>query len=338
MMEQLHVCPKGYQSALDLLQTQRAIKTLKDCFQQQLAATLNLTRVSAPLVVWQDSGLNDDLSGWERKVSFDMVEEPSREAQVVQSLAKWKREALGRYGYPVGWGLYTDMNAIRRDETTDNLHSIYVDQWDWEKVIAREARSVDTLCDAVRRIHASVLEAEAVLHSRYPVLQPRLPDEVYFVTARELHDMYPDMPAEEREQRIVKAYRAVFIMEIGDELPDGQPHSKRAPDYDDWSLNGDLLYYHPELDCAVEISSMGVRVDASSMFHQTGLADVRERLELPYHAAVMRDELPLTIGGGIGQSRLCMFLLRKAHIGEVQCSIWPDDVMGKLREAGIVLL
>ena len=333
-----HICPDGYKSELDLFQTQRAIMTLKNCFQQQLGAALNLTRVSAPLFVWRDSGLNDDLSGWERKVGFDILESPEKEAQVVQSLAKWKRAALSRYGYPIGRGLYTDMNAIRRDERTDNLHSIYVDQWDWEKVISRGQRSIDTLKDAVMRIHDAVLEAEAVLHSRHPSLQPRLPQDVFFITARELYDLYPNMSPEAREQKIVKDHHAVFIMGIGDALPDGLPHSKRAPDYDDWDLNGDLLYYHPELDCAVEISSMGIRVDASSMFRQLSTADARDRLDLPFHQGVMNDELPLTMGGGIGQSRLCMLLLRKAHIGEVQASIWPDGVMDGMNEAGVFLL
>ncbi len=337
-MRDMHICPTGYHSELDLFETQRAIKALKDCFQQQLGAALNLTRVSAPLFVWKNSGLNDDLSGWERKVSFEIRDEPGVEVEVVQSLAKWKRQALGRYGYPVGRGLYTDMNAIRRDEETDNLHSVYVDQWDWEKVISRGERTIDALKDAVRRIHSSVLEAETVVHSRYPRLQPRLPADVFFITAQQLYDQYPDLTPDEREQKIVKDHRAVFIIGIGDNLPDGQPHSKRAPDYDDWTLNGDLLYYHPELNRAMEISSMGIRVDASSMFRQLTAADARARLDLPFHQAVMGDEVPLTMGGGIGQSRLCMLLLRKAHIGEVQCSIWPDDVMGKLKDAGIALL
>jgi len=337
-MEERHICPAGYRAVLDRISTQHAIKILKDCFQQQLGAALNLQRVSAPLFVWRDSGLNDDLSGRERKVGFDLIDEPAREAQVVQSLAKWKRAALGRYGYPVGRGLYTDMNAIRRDELTDNLHSVYVDQWDWEKVISRKERNLDTLKGAVLQIHSAVLEAETVVHSRYPRLQPRLPAEVMFITAEELYSMYPDETPEAREQRIVKAHRAVFVSRIGAPLGDGAPHSARAPDYDDWTLNGDLLYHHPELDCAMEISSMGIRVDASKMFSQLSAADALDRLELPFHQAVMRDELPLTMGGGIGQSRLCMLLLRKAHIGEVQCSLWPGDVERTLGDAGITLL
>ncbi len=333
-----HLCPKGYRSALDLRATQSAIKILKDCFQQQLGTALNLTRVSAPLFVRKATGLNDDLGGSERKVTFDLIEAPGEEVQVVQSLAKWKRHALGKYRYPVGYGLYTDMNAIRRDEETDNLHSIYVDQWDWEKVISREDRTADTLEKAVLRIHAAVLEAETVLHSRYPELQPRLPAEPTFVTSEELYGTYPGLSPEEREDAFVRKHRAVFVEHIGWPLPDGRPHSMRAPDYDDWALNGDLIYYHPELDCAMEISSMGVRVDAPSMFKQLNAADARARIDLPFHRAVMEDALPFTIGGGIGQSRLCMLLLRKAHIGEVQCSVWPKGVAEGLAKQGIELL
>ena len=337
-MTQHHICPEGYSPALDLFATQRAIKTLKDCFEQQLSAALNLTRVSAPLFVWKDSGLNDDLSGWERKVPFDILEAPGVEAQVVQSLAKWKRDALGRYGYPLGRGLYTDMNAIRRDEQTDNLHSIYVDQWDWEKVISIDQRTAHILMDVAGKIHKSILEAETVLHSRHPALQPRLPADLFFISAKDLYDLYPDIPAAEREHLIVKQHRAVFIVGIGDTLPDGMPHSKRAPDYDDWSLNGDLLYYHPELDCAMELSSMGIRVDASGLFRQLDAANAKERLDLPFHRAVMKGELPLTIGGGIGQSRLCMLLLRKAHIGEVQSSLWPSEALEALAGTPVALL
>ena len=337
-MQERHYCPDGYRPALDLYQTQQAIKILKDCFQQQLGGALNLTRVSAPLFVRRDTGLNDDLSGRERKVSFDLLEQSGQTLEVVQSLAKWKRFALGRYGYPVGRGLYTDMNAIRRDEATDNLHSVYVDQWDWEKVISRDARTLDTLRDAVERIHSSVLEAETVLHSRFGRLMPRLPANVKFITARELYEAYPDLAPEAREARVVREHHAVFIMGIGAPLPDGRPHSERAPDYDDWALNGDLIYYHPELDCALEVSSMGIRVDASSMFSQLSAAGALNRLDLPFHQAVMRDELPLTMGGGIGQSRLCMLLLRKAHIGEVQCSVWPEDAVQSLARLGVTLL
>jgi aspartate--ammonia ligase len=333
-----HYFPEGYAPVLDLRQTQQAIKTLKDCFQQQLGALLNLTRVSAPLFVTQSSGLNDDLSGVERKVGFDMKDMPGEELQVVQSLAKWKRMALGRYQYPVGEGIYTDMNAIRRDEETDNLHSIYVDQWDWEKVIGREQRSLDYLKKTVRRIHSAVMEAEVVLHSRYPALQPRLPAEVYFITSGELEARYPDLTPQQREQAITRLHKAVFVMQIGGALKNGKPHGDRAPDYDDWSLNGDLLYFLPELDRALEVSSMGIRVDAASMYAQLETTHSLERLERPFHQMVYRDQLPLTIGGGIGQSRLCMLLLRKAHIGEVQCSIWPEEAQRLFDARGIMLL
>ncbi len=337
-MENRHYCPENYKSAMDLRTTQQAIKTLKDCFQQQLGSALNLTRVSAPLFVRKDTGLNDDLSGWERKVAFDVKDAPGDEVQVVQSLAKWKRDALGRYGYPCGTGLYTDMNAIRRDELTDNIHSVYVDQWDWEKVIAREDRTQEYLFNTVRRIHNAVLEAESVLHSRYPWLQPRLPAELKCITSEELCAMYPDLTPSEREYAIARECRAVFIQGIGWPLQDGRPHGDRAPDYDDWSLNGDLIYYHPELDCALEISSMGIRVDASAMFKQLTHADARGRIDLPFHKKIMSEELPLTIGGGIGQSRLCMLLLRKAHIGEVQASIWPEGVIAEFAAHGVDLL
>ena len=333
-----HIYPEGYKPVLDLRSTQQAIKTLKDCFQQQLAAALNLTRVSAPLFVRKMTGPNDDLNGTERKVGFDLLETPGDEIEVVQSLAKWKRDALGRYGYPTGSGLYTDMNAIRRDEETDNLHSVYVDQWDWEKVIRRSDRSIETLVDTAKRIHAAVLEAETVLHSRYPALHPRLPAELTTVSSMELYQMYPDVSPDARERMFVKEHHAALILQIGHKLPDGKPHSGRAPDYDDWQLNGDLIYYHQELDCAFEVSSMGIRVDASSMFSQLSEAGALDRLELPFHQAVMRDELPLTMGGGIGQSRLCMLLLRKAHIGEVQCSVWTDEVRDLYLAHGVQLL
>ena len=337
-MNSRHICPESYAPLMDLIATQQAIKTLKDCFQQQLGSALNLTRVSAPLFVRTDTGLNDDLSGWERKVCFDVKDAPGEEVQVVQSLAKWKRDALGRYGYPVGAGLYTDMNAIRRDEETDNLHSVYVDQWDWEKVIARRDRTREYLMGTARRIHNAVLEAESVLHSRYPVLQPRLPAELTFIDTEDLRALYPDLEPAAREREFARKHRAIFIMGIGWPLSDGVPHGDRAPDYDDWSLNGDLIYYHPELDCALEVSSMGIRVDASAMFTQVTHADVRQRLDLPFHRKIMAEELPLTIGGGIGQSRLCMLLLRKAHIGEVQCSVWPEGVREALGKQGVPLL
>lgn len=334
----LHICPEGYTPLLDLRTTQQAIKTLKDCFQQQLGAALNLTRVSAPLFVRRSSGLNDDLSGVERKVAFDLKQEPGAEVEVVQSLAKWKRDALGRYGYPAGSGLYTDMNAIRRDEDTDNLHSVYVDQWDWEKVITRDTRNFSTLEDAAMRIHAAMCEAEAVLHSRYPRLAPRLPAQLTFVTSEELYDLYPHLAPEAREAEFARIHRAIFVSRIGWPLPDGRAHGGRAPDYDDWTMNGDLIYHHPELDCALEISSMGVRVDAPAMFAQLSAANAMARIDLPFHQKVMRDQLPLTMGGGIGQSRMCMLLLHKCHVGEVQCSVWPEGLVEEFAQKGVSLL
>lgn len=330
--------PEGYQSLLGVYDTQKAIGLLKRLFEDQLAANLNLFRVSAPLFLEESSGLNDNLNGYERPVSFDILQ-TGREAQVVQSLAKWKRMALYRYDFYPGKGLYTDMNAIRRDEDVlDNLHSVYVDQWDWEKVITRAERNEAYLERTAARIHAAVLEAETVLHSRFPALHPRLPANLTFVTSEELFDMYPGLAPEEREQAFVKKHRAVFVKHIGWPLGDGRPHGVRAPDYDDWSLNGDLLYYHPELDCCLEVSSMGIRVDASSMFRQLNAADARARLDLPFHRAVMEEKLPLTIGGGIGQSRLCMLLLGKAHIGEVQASVWDEQTIQACRDAGVILL
>ena len=333
-----HIYPEGYRPELGLLDTQRAIKALKDSFQQQLSASLNLTRVSAPLFVPKDTGLNDDLNGTERKVSFDVKDAPGRDVEVVQSLAKWKRYALGRYGYEPGSGIYTDMNAIRRDEVTDNLHSVYVDQWDWEKVIRRQERTLDTLYDAVNRIHRSILDAEDMLHSRFPVLMPRLPERISFITSEELRRMYPDLTPEEREAVYTRDKKAVFIAQIGGALGDGKPHGFRAPDYDDWSLNGDILYYHRELDCALEISSMGIRVDEDAMRAQLRLSGHEERASLPFHSALLRGELPLTMGGGIGQSRLCMLLLHKAHVGEVQCGVWPEEVTRMYTEQGVTLL
>ncbi|MDO4740933.1 MAG: aspartate--ammonia ligase [Eubacteriales bacterium] len=333
-----HYIPEGYASALTLKYTQQAIRTLKDCFQRQLSGALNLTRVSAPLFVRRDSGLNDDLNGIERKVSFDTRDEPQQEVQVVQSLAKWKRDALGRYGYEPGEGIYTDMNAIRRDETTDNIHSVYVDQWDWEKVILREQRTMEYLYRTAGKIHGAILESESVIFSRFPALRPQLPAELFCITSEELLRLYPDKTAKERENLIAREHGAVFISQIGWPLSGGERHDGRAPDYDDWNLNGDLIYWHPVLGCALEISSMGIRVDSSSMFRQLRAAQCLERMERPFHTAVLEDKLPLTIGGGIGQSRLCMLLLRKAHLAEVQVSVWPEEVRGLFAEHGIPLL
>ena len=333
-----HICPKGYQSELTLLETQQAIKILKDCFQQQLSAALNLTRVSAPLFVRRDTGLNDDLCGVERKVAFDCHDDPGVEIQVVQSLAKWKRFALGKYGYAPGSGLYTDMNAIRRDEETDNLHSIYVDQWDWEKVIAREDRNTDYLKRTVRDIVGAVCETNDALGVAFPSLHTKLDREVFFITTQELEDMYPDKTPKERENEILRQHHTVFLMQIGGKLKSGKPHDGRAPDYDDWDLNGDILMWNPVLQCAFEISSMGIRVDEKSLDRQLTLAGCDDRRSLPFHKMLLSGELPLTMGGGIGQSRLCMLIIGACHIGEVQSSIWDKATTDACRDAGILLL
>jgi len=330
--------PKNYHSALDLHETQVAIKVVKDFFQNLLAERLNLLRVSAPLFVDPASGLNDNLNGVERPVSFDIKDQDGRTAEVVQSLAKWKRYALKKYGFSVGEGLYTDMSAIRRDEITDNIHSIYVDQWDWEKVIRKEDRNLDTLMDVVRSVYRVLRKTEKYMSIRYDYIEEILPHDIFFITTRELEEMFPDNTPKEREYYITQAKGAVCIMQIGDKLESGEPHDGRAPDYDDWSLNADIFVYYPPLDIALELSSMGIRVDAKSLAEQLKKAGCEERAELPFQKAVLHDELPFTIGGGIGQSRICMFFLRKAHIGEVQCSLWPEDVVAECEKNGIHLL
>ncbi|MBE5893619.1 MAG: aspartate--ammonia ligase [Lachnospiraceae bacterium] len=330
--------PEGYQSHLDLYNTQIAIKTIKDFFQTLLAERLHLLRVSAPLFVDPQSGLNDNLNGIERPVTFDIKNQNGRDAEIVQSLAKWKRFALKKYGFHVGEGLYTDMNAIRRDEDNDNIHSIYVDQWDWEKIIAKEDRTLETLKETVRIVYKVLRKTEKYLAIHYDYIEEILPHDIFFVTTRELEEMFPDYTPKEREYYITKAKGAVCIMQIGDALENGEPHDGRAPDYDDWSMNADILVYFPVLDIALELSSMGVRVDKDSMKKQLEKAGCPERASLPYHKAVLNDELPYTIGGGIGQSRICMFLLRKAHIGEVQCSLWSDETMQGAEEKGLQLL
>ena len=329
--------PAGYRSLLDLRQTEVAIKKVKDFFERDLAIELNLTRVSAPLFVPVGSGLNDTLNGVERPVSFDLGE-TGCEAEIVQSLAKWKRYALGVYNFEPGEGLYTDMNAIRRDEDTDNIHSIFVDQWDWEKIITHGERTRDTLRATVRRIYEVIKHTERFIAEDYSFAGRMLPDEITFITAQELYDRYPDKTAKEREYLAAKEFGAVFLEQIGGALRHGQPHDGRAPDYDDWDLNGDIIVYYPVLDIALELSSMGIRVDEESLMRQLAIRGCTERASLPFHAALLRGELPYTMGGGIGQSRLCMFFLRKAHVGEVQSSIWPEDTVKACRENGIQLL
>ena len=331
------IIPKGYRSILTRRQTQIAIKKVKDFFQQNLAVELNLTRVSAPLFVSSDSGLNDNLNGVERPVSFDLKDSDTR-LEIVHSLAKWKRLALKRYGYSVHEGLYTDMNAIRRDEDTDNIHSMFVDQWDWEKVITREERTEEYLKQTVRYIYEALKHTENYIADDYNLGGKLLPEHITFVTSQELEDRWPDATAKEREYNIVRECGAVFIMKIGGALRSGKPHDGRAPDYDDWELNGDILVYHPTLDIALELSSMGIRVDEDAMRRQLAIRGCEERAELPFHKALLGGELPYTIGGGIGQSRMCMFFLRKAHIGEVQSSYWSEETVAACREAGIELL
>ena len=330
--------PQDYKSELNLHDTQVAIKTVKDFFQTLLAERLNLLRVSAPLFVDPASGLNDNLNGVERPVSFDIKYQDGREGEIVHSLAKWKRYALQKYGFSAGEGLYTDMSAIRRDENADNIHSIYVDQWDWEKVIDKKDRNPETFKDTVRTIYKVLRKTEKYLAIQYDYIEEILPHDIFFITTTELAEMFPEYTPKEREYYIAKAKGAVCIMQIGDKLENGEPHDGRAPDYDDWALNGDIVVYYPVLDIALELSSMGIRVDKESLLSQLEKAGCPERADLPFHQAVINEEVPYTIGGGIGQSRICMFFLRKAHIGEVQCSLWPEDVMEEAEKKGLQLL
>ena len=330
--------PKNYHSALNLHDTQIAIKTVKDFFQNLLAERLNLARVSAPLFVDPTSGLNDNLNGVERPVTFDIKEQNGREAEVVQSLAKWKRYALKKYGFGYGEGIYTDMNAIRRDEVADNTHSIFVDQWDWERIITKDERNLNILKETVKTVYKCLRKTEKFMAIQYDYIEEILPHDIFFVTTQELAEIFPDYTPKEREFYIAKAKGAVCIMQIGETLENGKPHDGRAPDYDDWSLNADIVVYYPVLDIALELSSMGIRVDKKALLDQLQKAGCPERAELPYHKAVINGELPLTIGGGIGQSRICMFFLRKAHIGEVQCSLWSDEVMETAEKNGLQLL
>ena len=336
-MEHL-IIPENYSSALNLHDTQIGIKTVKDFFQSLLVRHLNLRRVTAPLFDDPATGMNDNLNGYERPVSFGILEQNDYRAEVVQSLAKWKRYALKEYGFSLGEGLYTDMNAIRRDETTDNIHSIFVDQWDWEKVIDKKDRNLETLKATVRDVYKALRKTEMYMAIQYDYIEEILPREIFFITTQELADMFPDNTPKEREYFITKAKGAVCIMQIGDKLENGEPHDGRAPDYDDWALNADILVYYPVLDIALELSSMGIRVDKEALLSQLEKAGCPERAELPFQKAVLNEELPYTIGGGIGQSRICMFFLRKAHIGEVQCSIWPEEIRKEAEAHGIQLL
>lgn len=327
----------NYHNKLSLIETEKAIKFIKDGFQKKLADALNLTRVSAPLFVFQNTGLNDDLNGVERKVEFS-AKDLTGNIQVVQSLAKWKRNALHNYGFSVGEGIYTDMNAIRRDEDLDNLHSIYVDQWDWEKVIRKEDRNLDYLFDTVKAIYHAVVEEEREVNAKYDCLSEKLPDEITFISTEELEEKYPTLSRKERENRITEEHHAVFLYHIGWPLKDGLPHDGRAADYDDWNLNGDILLYNPVLHRAFEISSMGIRVDAKSIQEQLKFKHDEVKLFSPYTQNIIMNVLPLSIGGGIGQSRLCMYFLEKAHIGEVHPSLWSDEDKKKAEELDIHLL
>ena len=330
--------PKDYDPRLTVRQTQEAIKYIRDTFQKEFGREMNLERISAPLFVEKKSGLNDDLNGVERPVSFDMAALPGETIEVIHSLAKWKRMALKQYGFQPGEGLYTNMNAIRRDEELDNLHSCYVDQWDWERVITKDQRNPETLKDTVRTIFKIIKHMEHEVLYKYPNAVKHLPDDITFVTSQELLNRYPDKTPKERENLITKEYGCVFLMKIGDTLSDGKPHDGRAPDYDDWQLNGDILFWFETLGCALEISSMGIRVDEVSLAQQLKKAGCEERKNLPYHQMLLNGQLPYTIGGGIGQSRLCMLLLDRAHIGEVQASIWPEEMVRSCLEHGITLL
>ena len=330
--------PDGYKSPLGMYDTQAAIEFIKSTFVSHFTEALNLRRVSAPLFVSEDSGLNDNLNGVERPVAFDIPDADNTQAQVVHSLAKWKRMALKKYDFKVGKGLYTDMNAIRRDEELSNIHSVYVDQWDWCKVISRDDRNIDYLKETVNKIVNALCDTLEEVKAEYPALNINISRNVKFVTTQELEDMYPDKTPKERENIIAKEFKTVFVMQIGDLLKSGEKHDGRAPDYDDWALNGDIIIWNDVLNSAFEISSMGIRVDEKSLAEQLKKAGCEERKELPFHNALLAGELPLTIGGGIGQSRVCMLLLGKAHIGEVQCSLWDKKTIETCKNAGVQIL
>ena len=329
---------EGYKPQLDLRETEIAIKRIKDFFEKTLAEQLKLTRVSAPLFVEKHSGLNDDLNGIERAVSFDMKSKPGKNIEIVHSLAKWKRLALQRYGFKPQEGLYTDMNAIRRDEDLDSIHSIYVDQWDWEKVILKEDRNVETLKETVRTIYKVFKATEEYIYSLYPTFEKILPEDIYFITSQELYEKYPQLSSKEREDAICREKKAVFIIGIGGKLTSGEKHDGRSPDYDDWTLNGDILFYYPLFDRAIELSSMGIRVDKDALEKQLVISGCEYRKNFEFHRLLLEEKLPYTIGGGIGQSRICMFFLRKAHIGEVQASLWDDEMIELCEKNNIVLL
>lgn len=329
--------PKDYKSELSIKQTELAIKKVKDFFERDFSIQLNLTRVSAPLYVQKNSGLNDDLNGVERSVTFD-IKDIGNEYEIVHSLAKWKRMALKKYGFNPGEGLYTDMNAIRRDEELDNIHSTFVDQWDWEKIITKEQRNMDTLKTTVRSIYNSLKHTERYIANEYDFANVYLPDDIFFITTQELEDMYPDLTLKEREYAIAKDKGAVFIMQIGGVMKSGKIHDGRAPDYDDWTLNGDIIVYYPILDIALELSSMGIRVDEEALMRQLKIRGCEDRINLPFQKALLNGELPYTIGGGIGQSRMCMYFLHKAHVGEVQSSAWSDEMIKECEQNGIELL
>ena len=332
------IIPQNYDPRLSVRETQEAIKYIRDTFQKELGKEMSLERISAPLFVERSSGLNDNLNGVERPVQFDLSGVPGETMEVVHSLAKWKRMALHEYGFLPGEGLYTNMNAIRRDEDLDNLHSCYVDQWDWEKVITREERNENTLKETVKIIFKIIKHMEHEVWYKYPQAVKTLPDDITFITSQELEDLYPELSPKERENAITKEHGCVFLMKIGEKLGSGTPHDGRAPDYDDWQLNGDILFWFEHLNCALEISSMGIRVDETALSEQLKKAGCEDRKELPYHKMLLNGELPYTIGGGIGQSRLCMLLLDRAHVGEVQASIWPDEMRRECRKNNIFLL
>ena len=331
------IIPEGYKSLLSLRQTELAIKKVKDFFEKDLSIQLNLMRVSAPLFVNKNSGLNDTLNGVERPVAFDL-KETDGEYEIVHSLAKWKRFALKHYGFGHNEGLYTDMNAIRRDEDTDNLHSVYVDQWDWEKVIDKSERTMETLKNTVHLVYNTLKHTERYIASEYDFAEIYLPEDIFFITTQELEDMYPDKTPKEREYAIAKDKGAVFLMQIGGVLKSGIMHDGRAPDYDDWSLNGDIIVYYPVLDTALELSSMGIRVDEDALMSQLKIRGKEENAKLPFQQALLKGELPYTIGGGIGQSRICMYFLHKAHVGEVQASVWPEEMLDECKKHGIDIL